>query len=212
MKKIVIIIISLFSLQSTAHSDNLDCSQPIGKSKKFIRCGKASFQSDIPLTEMKSISKIYPQSKVLSGDLDHDGIDDFVVSTTEDNKGALVDKVYILKGNPGGGYTKFSTSSFIEYGKSDIELRNQSFYIVVSNNTLKESNTETYQFKFRNGAFLLIGQEVREDDLDEGTSSTISTNFLTGVEIKSDWINGKKTGEAKTSVERKLLKLEDFGR
>jgi hypothetical protein len=58
----------------------------------------------------------------------------------------------------------------------------------------------------------LVGKEEREDVPEEGNISNTSTNYLTGVEIETDYKNGKKITETRSRIERTQLKLEDFVR
>lgn len=212
MKRIAWIILVWAALLTTLQAENFDCSQPLGKMKKFVSCGKTILQADTPLDEGKSLIKNFPESKILSGDLDNDGINDFIVFATEHTRDGMADRIIILKGKPGGGYEDLAKSSTIEYGKADIEMTNHSLYLQVDSNSLEESLTEIYQFKYRNRGFYLIGKEEREDVPDEGKITNISTNYLTGEEIEIDWVNGKKTSETRNKVKRKLVRLEEFSR
>lgn len=208
MKKIIWIVLGWFSLLAAAQAASFDCTQ----FKRFVRCGNTTAQPDIPVDVIRSIARTYPDSHILSEDLDGDGIRDFVVLSSEKTVDGLSDRILILKGKQGGGYVDFAKSSNIEYGKASIEIKKRSLYVFVSNNTLKEYNRETYQFKYRHGGFFLIGKEEKEDVPEEGNSSNISTNYLTGEEIEVSLANGKKTVETRHVPEPQLIRLEDFSR
>jgi hypothetical protein len=208
-------MIILFGLlmAGAAQADSFDCTQI--RAKKFVRCGKAVIQADIPIVEKISLSEIFPNSKILSGDIDQDGINDFIVYATEQDNNGMTDKVVVLKGKSVGGYDNFAKSSSIQYGTANIEFKNQSLYIQFDHNSANESQTEIYQFKYRNGGIFLIGEErISYVPVDETHGSTFrtSTNFLTGEVIKSEITDGKKTKELKERVKRELLSLENFSR
>jgi hypothetical protein len=204
------IVFGWLAILLTAQADDLNCTQPFGIDKKFVRCGKATVQADIPLEVKESLSILYPESKILSGDLDQDGTKDFVVYATEHTDDGLADSVIILKGKPGGGYEEKAKSSVIQHGTSSIEIKNNSVYLQVDH----ESHTDIYQFKVRDGGAYLIGkEEVSYDhpvDKKHGSESRTIANYLSGEVIKIQKANGKTTSTTKEKVERKLIRLEDF--
>lgn len=207
------ITLSWLVLLTTAHATSFDCTQL--KAKKFVLCGKAIVQADIHLDIKKSLTTIYPESKIISGDLDHDGINDFVVYATEQTSVGMTDRVVVLKGKSGGGYEDFAKSSVIQYGTANIEIKNQSLYIQVDHNSINESHTKIYQFKYRAGGIFLIGEEERSYvpvDENHGSESITSTNHLTGKVIETEKTNGNVTRETKEKGVRKLLRLEEFTR
>ncbi len=121
----------------------------------------------------------------------------------------------VLKGQTQGGYKDWAKSSAIENGTGNIEIRNGSLYLQIDHNSIEESNKETYQFKYRSDGFFLIGKEERSYtpvDENHGTESGISSNYLTGEEIRTEKTDGKITARTATKVAPKLMRLEDFTR
>ena len=205
----------LLSIVQMAQADDLNCTQPLGVDKKFVRCGKATVQADIPLDARESLSILYPESKILSGDLDQDGTKDFVVYATEHTDDELAYRVIILKGKPGGGYEELAQSSAIQYGTAKIEIKNNSIYLQLDRNSINEAHNEIYQFKIRDGGVFLIGKEEISYipvDKKHGSESRITINYLSGEAIKTLKVNGKVTSSTKEKAERKLIRLEDFSR
>ncbi len=207
MKRIAWVILGWLVSVTMALPEGFDCYQ-----KKFVNCGV-----EIPLDVKKSLTKIYPNSEILSEDLDRDGINDFVVFTSEKTIDGIVDKVVVLKGKPDGAYDELAKSKGIEHGTATMGIKKQSIYITVIHNSINESNTEIYQFKYRSGGIILIGkEEISYLPVDEnhGNEAKTSTNYLTGEVIAIEMADGK-TKETKSRLgknERKLLRLEDFSR
>ena len=199
MKDISWIILAWLALLPTTQAENLD-STPLPLSVKRFTRGDSIVEIEIPSDVKNSIVKVYPNSNksnikdaVLSGDLGEGGNDDLVIATDPVNTSLGTEtRLVIFRGKPNGSYEYLAQSSNIEYGKVTTEIKNKSLYIFVFNNTLKEYNEEIYEFKYRNGGFFLIGKEVNEDVPEEGNRSNISTNYLTGIEIETDWKNNKK--------------------
>lgn len=201
MKKIFWIIAGVL-LVSVANADNFEC-RPLGKKKIFMRCGKSIIQSDVPLTIMKLLSASYPVSKILSDDLDNDGINDFVVYATEGVNDQLNDRVIVLKGKSDGSFELIAKSKMIEYGKADIEIKNHSLFITRLNNTLNDSDSETYQFKSRANGFILVGAELFVSHPENRDNFRTSINYLTGAKIISKTENG-----VSNEIKSKLLDHE----
>lgn len=215
MKRIAWILLGWVISLAATQAEAVDCTQPLGKAKKFVRCGKAMIQADIPADARTLLANEYLESKILSGDLDQDGVNDFVVYATERTGEGLAGKVVILKGKSGGGYDVLAKSSFIQYGTADIEISKNSLFLRVDHNSVNESQTETYQFKYRDGGFFLIGkEEISYNPADEshGAEYRTSTNYLAGVEVETEKVDGKITAQTKKKIEVKLLKLENFSR
>ena len=209
------IVFGWLAILLTAKADDLNCTQPFGIDKKFVRCGKATVQADIPIDAKESLSLLYPESKILSGDLDQDGTKDFVVYATEHADDGLVYQLIILKSKPGGGYEELGKSSAIQYGTTNIEIKNNSLYLQVDSNSANESHNEIYQFRIRDGHVFLIGKEditYVPADKKHGNESRTTTNYLSGEVIKTLKVNGKATSTSKEKTERKLIMLEDFSR
>jgi hypothetical protein len=209
------IVFGWLAILLTAQADDLNCTQPFGIDKKFVRCGKATVQADIPLDARETLSILYPESKILSGDLDQDGTKDFVVYATEHADDGLVYQLIILKSKPGGGYEELGKSSSIQFGTPNIEIKNNSLYLQVNHTSVNESHDEIYQFKIRDGHVFLIGKEditYVPTEKKHGNESRTTTNHLSGELIKSMKVNGKTTSTTKEKTERKLLRLEDFSR
>jgi hypothetical protein len=215
MKQIAKLVLGLMVLLISAQAKGNDCTQSLGKAKKFVRCGKAVVQADIPPNERNFLIEKYQESRILSGDLNLDGINDFVVYSTEHTGNGVADRVVMLKGKSGGGSEPLAKSSVIQYGTANIEIRNNSLYLQIDHNSTSESHAEIYQFKYRDGDVFLIGkEEISYAPVDEnrGSESRTSTNFLTGEEIRIERTDGKITRESKAKVDRKLLRLEEFSR
>jgi hypothetical protein len=166
-----------------------------------------------PINVMERIKAMYPNSgRIVQGDLNNDGIDDFVLL----NKDGLNDVVVVLKGKSDGSYESFARSSEIEYGTADIEIKRKSIFITVFHNSLALTLSEVYQFKYDSqlAGFFLIGQEENSYAPEDEIKRTISTNYLTGMVIERETAN-RKTSEVRHKLapnERRLLKLEAFVR
>lgn len=218
MKHITLILLGWLALIATSRADETICI-PLKNGAKFVRCGEAVIQADIPESDIKSLASGYPISKILSGVLDQDTVNDYVVSATEHTNSGLVDRVIILKGKPGGGYEELAKSSHIEYGKTDVEIRNHSLFIIAFNNSMNDSDSETYQFKYITNDFVLIGAERNVAHLVDGSRYKTSYNFLTGEKIEYSNINGKLS-EVKSKIQArergiqysKKITLEEFSR
>jgi hypothetical protein len=170
-----------------------------------------------PIHVMERIKAMYPNSgRIVQADLNNDGLDDIVLLDTKKDKDRLRDVVVVLKGLSEDFYALFATSSDIEYGTADIEIKRQSIFIRVFHNSLTLTFNEVYQFKYDNqsAGFFLIGQEENSYASEDEIKRTISTNYLTGMVIERELSNGK-TREIKHKIpanERHLLKLEAFSR
>lgn len=124
----------------------------------------------------------------ISGDLDGDSIDDVVVCALNDDKPGIL--LVILHGEEDGKLTPWSRSKFIDpegvHGPT-ISIDEQSLFISMYSDTTGSYFKTTDQFKYRNGKFVLIGNEFDSFEKDEefissGRSRTqqhISTNFVT---------------------------------
>lgn len=209
------LVLGLMVLLGSAQAEGINCTQPLGKTKKFVRCGNAIVQADIPPNERNSLIEKYQESKILSGDLNRDGVNDFVVYATEHTSDGVVDRVAILKGKSDGGSEDPEKSSVIQHGTANIEIKNNALYLQVDHNSINESYKETFQFKNRDGGIFLIGkEEISYVPVDEnhGSEFRTSTNYLTGEEIRTEKTDGEVTREIKVKVGRKLLRLEEFSR
>lgn len=205
MKRIVWTILWWPVLLGAAQSESFECYH-----KKFVNCGV-----EIPAQLKESIAKEYPKSQILSEDLDQDGINDFVIFTSEKTQDKKDGKVVILKGKADGTYELFAKSSDIEIGTASVGLKNKSIYITVIHNSINESLTEIYQFKYRNGGIFLIGEEEHSYfpvDENHFNAVRISTNFLSGEVIETEISDGKTTKTEQRKIERKPLRLEEFSR
>jgi hypothetical protein len=157
MKRITWIILGLLALLPTAQAENLDSTWTHVSVQRFVR-GNSIVEITIPSDVNKSTVKIYRnfnksniEHTIQGVDLGDGGNDDLVITTDPVNTSLReVSKIIIFRRTPDGSYDYLAHSSDIEYGKASIEFRNKSLYILVSNNTLKESNEEIYQFKYRN--------------------------------------------------------------
>lgn len=178
----------------------------------FAFSRNATAQIEIPL-DVTSLKNMYPSFKLLSGDLDNDGVDDFATIYSEETSGGS-HYIVVLKGKPGGTYEFVSRSLNVEYEKMDVEIKNKSLYVTRFSNMITESHSETYQFKFRNNGYFLIGKEEYSYTPEDGKKYRDSVNYLTGEEIETEVVNGKSE-VIKSHLkdgERELLRLEDFSR
>jgi hypothetical protein len=219
MNRIGWVVLGWLTLSPMVQADGLECTQPLGKAKMFMLCGKSKtlVQAGIPLEDITSILKTYPDSRsILGGDLDHDGINDFVVDATEQTSAGLVDRVIILKGKSGGGYVNFAKSSTIEHG-AIATIKHDSLMISLNKVSNHKINVEIYQFKNRDGVFYLTTKTDGSFNYVEGNSEKltgleIDSNYLTGEVIETSRTDGRITGTTKKRIERKLTRLEDFTR
>ncbi len=216
--KYILWIIAGSLVLATAHADDLSCTS-YGKMKAFMKCGEALIQADIPLDEMKSLARTYPESKIIYGYLDNNETKDIAVQFTEEIDNERIDNVAIYKGKPDGSFELVAKSRRIESGKTEIQIKNHSLFITAFNNSLTASDSETYQFKYKSGDLILVGAELMVAHLDEGNKYRTSVNYLTGEIVKITSENGKnseirsKLGNKEKGLQfTKAIRFEDFVR
>lgn len=172
-------------------------------------------QIELPLSVKNPISTVFPNSKIVKGDLNNDGINDLAIQISEETGNGLTDRVVIYRGEHDRSYGLFAKSQNIQYGTTDLGIKKKSLYITAFHNSLRESYNEVYQFKYlaKANGFFLIGKEENSLTLDDGNEHIVSVNYLTGKKIEKKKINGqiKEIKSQLTRKERKLLRLEEFG-
>lgn len=176
-------------------------------------------QTELPLSVKAPISAVFPNSTIVNGDLNNDGISDLAILVSEEMSNGITDRLVIYRGKTDGSYGFFAKSLGIQHGTADLKIKRKTLYITTFHNSLKESYNEIYQFKYlakSNGAksngFFLIGKEETSYTPDDGNKYVVSVNYLTGKRIEREKINGQ-TKEIKSQlnkVERNLLRLEEF--
>ncbi|NOU00387.1 MAG: hypothetical protein HOO95_02265 [Gallionella sp.] len=179
----------------------------------FAFSGSVTAQIEIPL-DVISLKSMYPNFKELSGDLDNDGVDDFAAIFSEKTSDGRIYYIVVLKGKPSGTYEFVTKSLNVEYEKMAVEIKNKSLYVIRFSNTLAQDLSETYQFKYRDNGYFLIGYEENSYTQDDAKKFRDSINYLTGAEIETEIVGGK-TEVIKSRLkeeDRKLLSLEDFSR
>jgi hypothetical protein len=157
--------------------------------------------------------------QVAIGDVDSDGLDDaaYVINWYDPSKGhELV--VGVLRGRRDGTFVAWTHTKRFEMGQRppEIAIRAKSLYVSTMTFGLSWGTWENFQYSFRAGGLVLVGQEgfYRSPRLDHEpgpvTIKTSSTNYLTCREINSV-TEGKKRTEVASKVEIcKLSALEDF--
>lgn len=156
----------------------------------------------------------YPKNKILRGDLNNDGIPDIVISYSEQQIKDRFDRIAVYEGQTAGSFCLVAKSGKLEYGKTDFELKKGSIFVTAFSNTNNESVSETYQFKYRNGHYVLIGSEQSEINNSNGTTYRDSKNHLTGKRIEKTTKERKTVEKASTLAddESKVLSLDRFER
>jgi hypothetical protein len=158
--------------------------------------------------------KTYPDGKSVLGDLNGDGVIDLAIHYAAQDSTSRYDRIVIFERQDSGKYCLNARSGRLEPGKTDIELANGSLFVLALSNTINESVRESFQFRKRNGRYVLIGFEESVDDVVEKSLRRDSRNYLTGKRIERTTKNGRtieKAGAIKND-ENALLPLEAFER
>ena len=178
----------------------------------FALSGNSDAQVEIPLTIKKTLMEQFSKFNVVEGDLNNDGVGDFVVKVTEEGNGLPTDKLAVYFGKTDGSYTLVTKSQSYQYGVSDLEIKKGSIFVRVFHNMIPQSYNLTYQFKYLKSSFLLIGTEEYSYISENGNEFRSSVNYLTSKKIETNYVNGKTkvTESFLKGEEKKLIKLEEF--
>jgi hypothetical protein len=176
--------------------------------------GNGYAQSQLPRNVRPPLTKEFPDSKIIKGDLNGDGLVDFAILTSGKTTDGATNRVAIYVNKPDGSYAFAAQSGNLDYGTIDIALKRKSLYILAIHNSLKESFNEVYQFTFHNDAFLLVGKQENAYSPDDGSEYTLSENYLTGKRIEKRKINNKtkETSSLLSTRELKSIRLDQFSR
>ena len=172
---------------------------------------------------------------VVTGDLNRDGAADAVLRLVEDMPVERPDGVYntryralvVLLAKPGGGYRRAAVATKLlgctlcagalgdpEGGNIQIDIKN-SVLNVHQLSGAREATDHTQRFRQdeATGRFQLIGEDVESYDRAEGGGKSVSTNYLTGVQVtKTTRIlkGGRESSTTKTArVARTRRFIED---
>lgn len=140
-----------------------------------------------------------------TGDLNKDGLPDKVLRLVEDLPLEGKDGVYnnryralvILFAQPGGGFKRTAVATKLlgcslcagvlgdpEGGNIQVEIKNGVLNVnQLSGSREAEDLTQRFRYDDAAGRFLLIGEDKNEYDRAEGGGTSVSTNYLTGVQI-----------------------------
>lgn len=176
--------------------------------------GNSWAQLNLPTSVKPPLATTFTNTKIASGDLNNDGLEDFAVLLNEKSESGNSNRIAIYKGKADGTYELAAQSLNLEYGAIDFEIKRRSLFITAFHNSLKESYSETYQFKYRNNAFFLIGKEESSYTPDDGNKLVVSENYLTGKRIKRQTISNK-TSETIVQLSNKEIipiRLDEFSR
>jgi hypothetical protein len=178
----------------------------------FALSGNSDAQVEIPLTIKKPFIEQFSNFHVVEGDLNNDGIGDFVVQVTEEGNGLPTDKLAVYFGKTDGSYTLVTKSQSYQYGVSGVEIKKGSIFVQVFHNMIPQSYDITYQFKYLKNNILLIGTEEHSHITANGNEFRSSVNYLTGKKIETNYVNRKTkvTESFLRGEEKKPIKLEEF--
>jgi hypothetical protein len=177
-----------------------------------------------------------------SGDLNKDGRPDAVLRLVEDIPVEAADGTYntraralvILLAGPGGGFTRAAVASRLlgctlcfgalgdpAGGNIGIEIKGG----VLNVNQLSGSReatdlTQHFRYEADSARFLLIGEDVNNYDRLTGASTTVSTNYLTGLRITKRTGPGRKgrdpavisNKQTRVHVTRRFIEDVDYER
>jgi hypothetical protein len=199
----------------TCAVNDMECVSSSATDSSSGLCGKEVPNTDIQSSALKLLLGKYPNSKILITDLDNDAINDVVIYNTEKENEETIDRLIVVKGKADGSYVELEKSSTIEYGTGDIDVKNNSIFLIVNHNSIEETSTETYQFKLREEKVILIGKEELSyvpNNQNNSLERRISTNYLTGDVIQVDRINNKVQARQISKIGISLIELKDFTR
>ena len=169
---------------------------------------------------------------VVTGDLNRDGAADAVLRLVEDVPVERPDGVYntryralvILLAKPGGGYRRAAVATKLlgctlcagalgdpEGGNIQVEIKNG----VLNVNQLsgaREATDHTRRFRHDDatGRFLLIGEDVEHYDRAAGGGKSVSTNYLTGVQVTKTSRPLKGGRESSTTKTARVARTRRF--
>jgi hypothetical protein len=149
--------------------------------------------------------KIETNEGEVTGDLNKDGMADKVVRLVEDMPVEGADGVYnmryralvILFARPGGGYARASVAAKLlsctmcagmlgdpEGGNVQIEIKNGVLYAnQLSGSREATDHTQSFRYDAALKRFVFIGEDINDYDRITLDSTSVSTNYLTGVRI-----------------------------
>lgn len=165
----------------------------------------------------------------VKGDLNGDGIVDHSIKLIEDKPGNTEDRMndrsralVVVFGRQDGGLVKAAVAGKLLqctgcggafYGAMDApaNVKIQKGVIIVEQDSGSRWVTDTtYRFRYdeQPGMFILIGYDYSSRDRAEGSSSSESTNYLTGKRITTV-AKGKKTTTKTTTVAKDRMSIEE---
>jgi len=161
----------------------------------------------------KFIPAGYKLIEKVSGDLNGDGADDYVLTIKTD----LADSAgFMIFFKDGDGYKLVLENKrcfYTEFNYPTLSIKKGNLYFSVESSGNCSRYAYIHTFKYRNSEFELIGYDTLEDDCgswDEnhrrvgGSNSKTSTNFLT--KKKQSILNGKETWSKITVKDPILLR------
>ena len=187
-----------------------------------LSCASALSLGEVDRSKIDaSLESVHPGAKLTSlevGDLNADGVADlaYIVERLESDEHEVC--IGVLRGTL-DGFSPWTHTKWFPMGQRSPELSisNQSLFINVFRNGLSWGNWQTDQYSFRNGQLVLIGTEViyrsprLEIEAGPVTLERTSTNYLTGIEIRSRSEGGKRSSESVHHKLERLRPLEQYG-
>lgn len=161
-------------------------------------------------------SKAFHIATSTEGDLDGDGIADLAaVVVNLSGEGPREERLLVLAGTPGGGYTPLSVSGqFCRVEKFyNLDIARASLWVQgVSSAEPSGMNSFTMQFRYNPKLrdFELIGKDDLAENYDTASSYRVSVNYLAKVAVHTR-IAGKKRKDLKAPLQQPaVLRLRGF--
>jgi hypothetical protein len=166
--------------------------------------------------EKKEINRLSTESKTSNfnenyffqkGDLDNDGVEDVVAMS---NANPYI--IAVLHGQKDGSFKPWTHSqiSCAHMMSNSIEIKKQSIFITESYDSTAWWEHNSYQFKYRNGKFVLIGADSFSGEKSESNAEDehkLSYNYLTNQSIETIIKNGVSSEK---KVKLKLKSLQEL--
>lgn len=155
-------------------------------------------QQQVPENALLALHKSYPSYEIgssVAGELLGDKSAVVAYLFREEKLGFWPrEKIVVIANFGNGGYQMVAESQERTYNQKDeswLEIKQGSLFVHIPSGGMQISTARTFQLRFDNGEFILIGDEYKsfyhgndtESELADNAEFRISTNYLTGREI-----------------------------